>query len=132
MNRRDGNIGRPPNKVCKVCRRKSVYPEKGSRHGGWRYPLKSVCFDCLMIENNLFEHIRARKLPRKMDDNAKILFPLIVFDTISSVIVGQYETKQEVLSAVAKYQNDGKSRSRILVINYPSYYDYTDYFISTR
>jgi capsule polysaccharide modification protein KpsS len=132
MNKRDGNIGRPPNRVCKVCGRKRVYPEKGSRHGGWRYPLKPICFDCLMIQNSLFEHIRTRKLPRKMDDNAKLLFPLIVFDTNSNTTVGQYKTKEEVLSAVAKYQTEGKSRSRILVIHHPTYYDYTDYFISVK
>ncbi|HEY9385853.1 MAG TPA: hypothetical protein VIP70_02345 [Nitrososphaeraceae archaeon] len=110
MNNRDGNIGRPSNRVCRICGRKKVYTEKG--FGGWSYPIKPICFDCLMIQNNLFNHIRARKLPVKMDDNAKLLFPLLVFDTKSNIIIGQYKTKQETLSAIAKYQNERKSRAK--------------------
>jgi hypothetical protein len=63
-----------------------------------------------------------------MDDNAKLLFPLIVFDTKSNVIVGQYKTKRKVLSAVARYQKEGRSQSQILIIHYPTFYDYTNYF----
>jgi hypothetical protein len=128
LNKRDGNIGRPKNKVCKICGRKSIYPEKDPLFGGWRYPLKPICFDCLMMQDNLFEHIRARKLPRKMNDTAELLFPLVIFDTTSNTVVGKYNTKQEVLLAVEKYREEGKSRAKILVLYYPRYYDYTDYF----
>lgn len=85
-----------------------------------------------MIQEKLYSDIKAKKIPRKMDESAKLLFPLIVYDTTKNVIVGQYENKEDVLSAVAKYQNQDKFQSRILVIHQPTYYDYTDYFISTK
>jgi hypothetical protein len=112
LNKSDGNIGRPQNKVCKICGRKKIHPEKDYLRGGWRYPLKPICYDCLMMQNSLFEHIRARKLPRKMNDNAKLLFPLVIFDITSNTVVGKYNTKQEVLSAIAKYQEEGKSPAK--------------------
>lgn len=132
MNKRDGNIGRPPNKVCKLCKRKSVRPKRAERHGAWRYPIKPICFYCLMIQEKIYSEIKGKKIPRKMDDNAKLLFPLIVYNTTKNEMVGRYNSKEDVLSAVAKYQNQDELQSRILIIHYPTFYDYTDYFISTK
>jgi hypothetical protein len=123
-------IGRPPNKTCLICGRKSIYPEKA--FGDWFYPREQICFDCLMISRSRFDMIRARKLPGKMNDRAKLLFPLTVYDTSNNTKVGEYHTKQDVLDAVDNYKQERKSRSKILVIHYPTYYNFTDYFTGTR
>jgi hypothetical protein len=124
-----GNQGRPPNKTCIQCNRKTVYPEKV--FGDWFYPREQTCFDCIMVRCNRYDKIRARKLPEKMKDRADLLFPLTVYDTSNNTKVGEYHTKQEVLVAVDKYKQR-KSRAKILVINYPTFYNFTDYFTGIR
>ena len=126
----NGNLGRPPAKTCLQCNRKTVYPEK--MFGEWFYPREQTCFDCLMIGCNRFDKIRAHKLPGKMNDIAELLFPLTVFDTSNNTKVGEYHTKQDVLAAVDKYKQERKSRAKILVIHYPTYYNFTDYFTGVR
>jgi hypothetical protein len=121
---------RLPNKVCLNCSRKSIYPEKD--FSDWFYPREQTCFDCLMIGCNRFDKIRARKLPGKLNDTAELLFPLTVFDTSNSTKVGEYHTKQDVLAAVEKYKQERKSRAKILVIHYPTFYNFTDYFTGVR
>jgi hypothetical protein len=85
-----------------------------------------------MISCNRFDKIRARKLPGKMNDKAELLFPLTVYDTSNNTKVGEYHTKQDVLAAVDKYKQERKSRAKILVIHYPTYYNFTDYFAGIR
>ena len=85
-----------------------------------------------MIQERIYSEIKGKNIPRKMDESAKLLFPLIIYDTTKNVIVGKYENKEDVLAAVAKCQNQDESQSRILIIHYPTFYDYTDYFISTK
>jgi hypothetical protein len=85
-----------------------------------------------MLRRNRFEKIRARKLPGKMNDTAELLFPLTVYDTSNNTKVGEYHTKQDVLSAVEKYKQERKSRAKILVIHYPTFYNFTDYFTGVR
>jgi hypothetical protein len=85
-----------------------------------------------MIGCNRFDKIRARKLPGKLNDTAELLFPLTVFDTSNSTKVGEYHTKQDVLAAVEKYKQERKSRAKILVIHYPTFYNFTDYFTGVR
>jgi hypothetical protein len=121
---------RPANKTCLRCNRKSIHPEK--MLGDWFYPREQVCFDCIMIDCNRYDKIRARRLPEKMKDRAGLLFPLTVYDTSNNTKVGEYHTKQEVLVAVDKYRQERRSRARILVIHYPSFYNFTDYFTGTR
>jgi hypothetical protein len=123
-------IGRPPNKTCLICGRKGIYPEK--MFGNWFYPGEQTCFDCLMIRRCRFDKIRVRKLPGKMNDRAELLFPLTVVDTSNNTKVGEYQTKQDVLTAVDNYKQERKSRAKILVIHYPTYYNFTDYFTGTR
>jgi hypothetical protein len=72
-----GLTGRPPNKTCVSCNRKSVYPEK--MFGDWFYPRVQVCFDCLMIQNNRYDKVRSRKVLGKMKDRVELLFPLSVY-----------------------------------------------------
>jgi hypothetical protein len=121
---------RPPNKVCPNCSRKSIYPEKDL--GDWFYPREQTCFDCLMIRCNRYDKIRCRKLSGKMSDKAELLFPLTVVDTSNNSNVGEYHNKQDVLAAVDKYKQERKSRAKILVIHYSTYYNFTGYFIGTR
>ena len=100
-------IGRPPNKTCLICGRKSIYPDKD--FGDWFYPREQTCFDCLMIGCNRFDKIRARKLPGKMNDTAELLFPLTVYDTSNNTKIGEYHNKQDVLAAV-KIQTGKKNQ----------------------
>jgi len=120
---------RLPNKVCLNCSRKSIYPEKD--FSDWFYPREETCFDCIMVRCNRCDKIRARKLPEKMKDRADLLFPLTVYDT-SNTKIGVYHTKQDVLTAVHNYKQERKSRAKILVIHYPTYYNFTDYFTGIR
>jgi len=85
-----------------------------------------------MISRSRFDKIRARKLPGKMSNKAELLFPLTVFDTSNNTKVGEYQTKQDVLTAVDKYKQERNSRAKILVIHYPTYYNFTDYFTGIR
>ncbi|CAN5121596.1 hypothetical protein BH18THE2_BH18THE2_14410 [soil metagenome] len=123
-------IEQPPNKNCLQCNRNTVYPER--MFGDWAYPREQTCFDCIMIRCNQFDKIRARKLPGKMKDRADLLFPLTVYDTSNNTKIGEYHTKQDVLTAVDKYKQERKSRAKILVIHYPTYYNFTDYFTGIR
>jgi hypothetical protein len=123
-------IARPTNKTCLQCGRKSIYSEKDL--DDWFYPREQTCFDCLMIKCNRFDKIRCRKLPGKMSDKAELLFPLTVVDTSNNTKIGEYHNKQEVLTAVDKYKQERKSSAKILVIHYPSYYNFTDYFTGIR
>ena len=126
----NGTLERPPNKNCLQCNRKTVYPE--NMFGDWFYPREQTCFDCLMVRCNRFDKIRSRKLPGKMNDRAELLFPLTVYDTSNNTKVGEYHSKQDVLDAVKKYKKERKSRAKILVIHYPTYYNFTDYFTGIR
>jgi hypothetical protein len=123
-------IARPTNKTCLQCGRKSIYSEKDL--DDWFYPREQTCFDCLMIKCNRFDKIRCRKLPGKMSDKAELLFPLTVVDTSNNTKIGEYHNKQDVLTAVDKYKQERKSSAKILVIHYPSYYNFTDYFTGIR
>ena len=125
-----GLTGRPPTKNCFQCNRKTVYPEK--MFGDWFYPQVQVCFDCLMIQNNRYDKIRPRKAPGKMKDRAELLFPLTVYDTSNNTKIGEFHSKEAVLDAVNKYKQERKSRAKILVIHYPTFYNFTDYFTGTR
>jgi hypothetical protein len=118
--------GRSPPKICLTCNRKSVYPERA--FDDWFYPRVQICFDCIMIDCGRYDKIRARKLPEKMKDKAELLFPMTVYDTSNNTKLGEYHTKQDVLAAVDKYKQERKSRAKILVINLPTYYNFTDYF----
>ena len=53
-------------------------------------------------------------------------------DTSNNTKVGEYHTKQDVLAAVGKYKKERKSRAKILVIHYPTFYNFTDYFTGIR
>jgi hypothetical protein len=118
--------GRLPPKTCLRCNRKTVYPEKV--FGDWFYPRVQICFDCIMIDCGRYDKIRAHKLPEKMKDRADLLFPLTVCDTSNNTKVGDFYNKADVLAAVDKYKQERKSRAKILVIHYPTYYNFTDYF----
>jgi hypothetical protein len=120
---------RPPNKICLQCNRKTIYPEK--MFDDWFYPRQEICFDCIMIRCNRFDKIRARKVPGKMKDGAELLFPLTVYDTSNNTKIGEFHNKQDVLDAVDRYKQERKSRAKILVIHYPTYYNFTDYFIGS-
>jgi hypothetical protein len=122
--------GRPPNKTCLQCGRKTIYPEK--MVGDWFYPSQEICFDCIMISCNRFDKIRARRLPENMKDRAQLFFPLTVYDTSNHTKVGEFHNKEDVLAAVNKYKQERKSRAKILVIHYPTYYNFTDYFTGSQ
>ena len=67
-----------------------------------------------------------------MNDRADLLFPLTVYDTSNNTKIGEYHTKQDVLAAVEKYKQERKSRAKILVIHYPTFYNFTSYFAAIR
>jgi hypothetical protein len=85
-----------------------------------------------MIRRSRFDKIKAHKPPGKMKDRAELLFPLMVYDTSNNTNIGEYHNKQDVLVAVDKYKQEKKSRAKILVIHYPTYYNFTDYFAGIR
>jgi hypothetical protein len=72
------------------------------------------------------------KPPSKMNDKAELLFPLTVVDTSNNTKIGEYYNKEDVLAAVDKYKRERKSRAKILIIHYPTFYNFTDYFTGTR
>jgi hypothetical protein len=67
-----------------------------------------------------------------MNDKAELLFPLTVVDTSNNTKIGEYYNKEDVLAAVDKYKRERKSRAKILIIHYPTFYNFTDYFTGTR
>ena len=67
-----------------------------------------------------------------MNDRVELLFPLTVVDTSNNTKVGEYHNKQDVPAAVDKYKQQRKSRAKILVIHYPTFYNFTNYFTGTR
>jgi capsule polysaccharide modification protein KpsS len=85
-----------------------------------------------MIRSNRYDKIRARKLPEKIKDRADLLFPLTVYDTSNNTKIGEYLNKEDILAAVEKYKQERKSRAKILVIHYPTFYNFTDYFTGIR
>ena len=85
-----------------------------------------------MIGCNRFDKIRVRNLPGKMNDRAELLFPLTVYDTSNNTKIGEFHTKQDVLTGVDKYKQERKSRAKILVIHLPTFYNFTDYFTEIR
>jgi hypothetical protein len=85
-----------------------------------------------MINCNRYDQIRPRKPPGKMTDRAELLFPLTVVGTSNNTKIGEFQTKQDVFAAVDKYKQERKSKSKILVIHYPTFYYFTDYFTGTR
>jgi hypothetical protein len=90
-----GNTGRPPNKACRYCSRKKVYPEKcdgGSESKWWRYPSSQECFDCVMVHDGIFDQIRRRKKSKNKTKDQQLLFPLTIFDTAKNIMVGEYST----------------------------------------
>jgi hypothetical protein len=99
--------------------------------GDWFYPREQICFDCLMIDCSRFDQIRSRKPPSKMSDGAELLFPLTVVDTSNNTKVGEFHNKEDVLAAIDKYKQERKSRAKILIIHYPTFYNFTDYFIGS-
>ena len=99
--------------------------------GDWFYPREHICFDCIMISCNRFDQIRPRKPPSKMSDKAELLFPLTVMIS-NNTKIGEYHNKEDVLAAVDKYIQERKSRAKILVIHYPTFYNFTDYFTGIR
>jgi hypothetical protein len=122
--------GRPLNKTCLGCGRKTIYPEK--MFGDWFYPREQTCFDCLMIGCSRYDQTRARKPPAKMSNRTELLFPLTVVDTSNNTKLGEFHNKEEVLAAVDKYKQERKSRAKILIIHCPTFYNFTDYFTGTR
>jgi hypothetical protein len=67
-----------------------------------------------------------------MKYRVELLFPLTVYDFSNNTKIGDYHNKQDVLTAVHNYKQERKSRAKILVIHYPTYYNFTDYFTGTR
>ena len=130
MTKYNNEVKPPPRKICLYCRRKSIYPEKVSN--SWFYYKEQVCFDCQMIECGMYNQIRTRNVPRRMDDRAEVCYPLSVYDLFNNTRIGEYHTKQEVLYAVARHKEERKSRAKILVMHYPSFYNYTDYFAGVK
>jgi hypothetical protein len=123
-------LARPPIKACIRCNRKNVYPE--TVFGSWFYPSEQTCFDCQMIECGIYNRIRTRKITRKMDERAEVRYPLSVYDLFDNTRLGEYFSKQDVLCAVAKHKEERRSRANILVMHYPSFYNYTDYLPGVR
>jgi hypothetical protein len=132
-----GNTGRPPNKACRYCCRKKVYPEKCDGGGKWRYPSSQECFDCVMVFDGIFDQIRRHK---SMKYQHPLSFPLTIFDITKNVMVGEYSTKEKVQYAIDRYQQQSSSSSAtqenknktrkvdMLVIHYPDYRDFRDCF----
>ena len=115
------------NMTCKRCSRRKVYPEKA--FGEWFYPSERTCFDCIMVGSGLFSFIRARKIPKKKNGKARTRFPLYVIDVTNNMVVGQYYNRKDVISAIKKYKNKRRETPvKILVIHFPTYFDYSSYF----
>jgi hypothetical protein len=85
-----------------------------------------------MIECGMYNQIRTRKVPVRMDDRGEVLYPLSIYDLFDNTRIGEYHNKQDVLYAVARHKEERKSGAKILVMHYPSFYNYTDYFAGVR
>jgi hypothetical protein len=143
----NNNTGRPPNKACRYCCRKTVYPEKcnGSDSKSWRYPSSQKCFDCVMVHDGIFDQIRRRKKSKnKKEKDQQLLFPLAIFDITKNIMIGEYSTREKVQFAIDRYQQqsssssatqeNGKNRkvNMLVVIHYPDYLDFTVCFANTH
>jgi hypothetical protein len=120
------NVVRPANLICVRCRRKRIRPEKSSA-GLWRYPRALECFNCVMVHEVLFNEITRHK-PNKKGRN--LLFPPNVLDITNNAAIGEFTDKEKIQQAIDRYQ-EGKLRVDILVVHFPYYYDFTDYFKNT-
>jgi hypothetical protein len=140
IGKRNNNTGRPPNKACRYCCRKKVYPEKfngGSDSKCWRYPSSQECFDCVMVHDGIFDQIRRRrhKSKNEKEKEQQLFFPLTIFDTTKNIMVGEYNTKEKVQNAIDRYQQSSATQKNknkaskvdmLVVIHYPDYLDFTD------
>ena len=136
----NNDTGRPPNKACRYCCRKKVYPEKCDVGKSWRYPSSQECFDCVMVHDGIFDQINRRrhKSKNKKEKDQQLFFPLTIFDITKNILVGEYSTKEKVQYAIDRYQQQSSSAMQtrnktrkvvdMLVIHYPDYHDFTDYF----
>jgi hypothetical protein len=124
---------RPPNKFCRYCGRKKVYPEKYCDE--WGYPSKKTCFDCVMLRDGETSYGNEEKAREKDEENA-LKFPLTILDTTNDIFVGQYNSKRKTQQAIDRYQIKRRTKKlmkKISVIHHAanSRYDFTDRFRNT-
>jgi hypothetical protein len=126
---------RPPNKFCRYCGRKKVYPEIYC--GEWGYPSKKTCFDCVMLHDGQISYTnegKSRDRDEEEEENA-LKFPLTILDTANNIFVGQYNSKRKTQQAINRYQIKGKDKklNKISVIHHAAdcISDFTDRFRNT-
>jgi hypothetical protein len=122
---------RPPNRFCRYCGRKKVYPEKYC--GEWGYPSKQTCFDCVMLHDGQISYTNEGKSRDKEEEDEKALkFPLTILDTANDIFVGQYNSKRKTQQAINRYQIKRRTK-KISVIHHAAdcISDFTDRFRNT-
>jgi hypothetical protein len=130
---------RPPNKFCRHCGRKKVYPEKYC--GEWGYPGKQTCFDCIMLRDGEIGYTNEEKSRDKDNkeqeerENA-LKFPLTILDTTNDIFVGQYNSRRKTQQAINRYQIRRRTKAlekKISVLHHATDYssDFTDLFRNT-
>ena len=126
---------RPPNRFCRYCGRKKVYPEKYCRQ--WGYPGKQTCFDCVLVRDGEISYTNEGKSRDKVDEEKEnaLKFPLAILDIANDIFVGQYNSKRKTQQAINRYQIKRRTKKlkKISVIHSAAdrRSDFTDRFRNT-
>ncbi len=121
---------RPPNKFCRYCGRKKVYPEIYC--GEWGYPSKQTCFDCVMLRDGEISYANEGKSRDQDEEEENALqFPLTILDTANDIFVGQYNSKRKTQQAINRYQINKKLKKISVIHPADCRSDFTDRFRNT-
>jgi hypothetical protein len=117
---------RPPNMVCKNCRRKAIRPEKIG--GKWHFRSVPLCTNCLMLMNNYIDEIsRGKRKPIKSVKEAEESFPLLMLDSSTNEYVGIFDNPKDLRKKLNSYRAENPN-SEVWIIDM-KFHDFTKYFI---
>lgn len=122
----DKDSKRPPNKICPVCGRRSLAPEK--RDNDWYFPPKKICYNCTSLEFGDYDEINAnRKILIKSTKEEKAVFPLKMFDINDNTHIGNYNDFKTLRNELNMYRSHNPD-SKIKIID-TKFHDFTDHIL---
>jgi hypothetical protein len=80
-----------------------------------------------MLQNGLLSDISKRKASH----GKPVKYPLAIVDLHDSKLVGYYSTQLDVQAAIDRYQREKTVPAELVVISYPGYVEYTQFFRNT-
>jgi hypothetical protein len=116
---------RGPNKICPVCKRKSLAPEKSG--GRWYFPPKKICYNCVEFLNNGYDKVNAnRRILVKTVKESEAIFPLTAFDRTENTYLGKFNDFESLRKELKEYTKTYPA-SDIRVID-DKYHNFADFF----